>query len=133
MTDHFLPHGLGHLLGLQVHELGGGLAGHRGGELYRPKRFPRLRLTRPLEPGMIVTIVPSLYFIDSLLARLKTTRAGRRVTWRRVAALHRYDGIRIKDNVLVRRDGFRNLTPGAGDRFGIIAFLPPNRGAAVTC
>jgi Xaa-Pro dipeptidase len=110
VTDHFLPHGLGHLLGLQVHDVGGGLASHRGGELQRPKRFPRLRLTRPLEPGMVVTIEPGLYFIDSLLARLKKTRAGRRVNWRKIAAVHRYGGIRIEDNVLVTRDGHRNLT-----------------------
>lgn len=110
VTDHFLPHGLGHLLGLQVHDVGGDLATHQGGALPRPKRFPRLRLTRPLEPGMVVTIEPGLYFIDSLLARLKKTRAGRRVNWRKLAAVHRYGGIRIEDNVLVTRDGFRNLT-----------------------
>ncbi len=110
VTDHFLPHGLGHLLGLQVHDVGGDLATHRGGALPRPARFPRLRLTRPLEPGMVVTIEPGLYFIDSLLARLKKSRAGRRVNWRKLAAVHRYGGIRIEDNVLVTRDGFRNLT-----------------------
>jgi len=110
VTDFFLPHGLGHLLGLQVHDVGGGLASHRGGELARPKRFPRLRLTRPLEPGMVVTIEPGLYFIDSLLGRLRKSKAGRRVNWRRLAGLHRYGGIRIEDNVLVTKDGHRNLT-----------------------
>ena len=110
VTDCFLPHGLGHLLGLQVHDVGGGLASRRGGELKRPKRFPRLRLTRPLEPGMVVTIEPGLYFIDSLLERLRKSRAGRRVNWRKLASLHRYGGIRIEDNVLVTKDGHRNLT-----------------------
>jgi Xaa-Pro dipeptidase len=110
VTDHFLPHGLGHLLGLQVHDVGGGLASHRGGELKRPKRFPRLRLTRPLAPGMVVTIEPGLYFIDSLLARLRQSKAGRRVNWRKLATLHRHGGIRIEDNVLVTANGHRNLT-----------------------
>jgi Xaa-Pro dipeptidase len=110
VTDHFLPHGLGHLLGLQVHDVGGDLATPGGGALPRPKRFPRLRLTRPLQPGMVVTVEPGLYFIDSLLARLKKSPAGRRVNWRRVAALHPYGGIRIEDNVLVTADGHRNLT-----------------------
>jgi Xaa-Pro dipeptidase len=110
VTDHFLPHGLGHLLGLQVHDVGGGLASHRGGELPRPKRFPRLRLTRPLAPGMVVTIEPGVYFIDSLLARLRRSKVARRVNWREVARLHRYGGIRIEDNVLVTNDGYRNLT-----------------------
>lgn len=110
VTDHFLPHGLGHLLGLQVHDVGGDLATPRGGALPRPKRFPRLRLTRPLAPGMVVTVEPGIYFIDSLLARLKKSRAGRRVNWRQVAALHPYGGIRIEDNVLVTKAGHRNLT-----------------------
>jgi Xaa-Pro dipeptidase len=110
VTDAFLPHGLGHLLGLQVHDVGGGLASRRGGELARPKRFPRLRLTRPLAPGMVVTIEPGLYFIDSLLARLRKRRLARRVNWRKVADLRRYGGIRIEDNVLVTATGCRNLT-----------------------
>ena len=59
---------------------------------------------------MVVTIEPGLYFIDSLLARLRKSRAGRRVNWRKLASLHRYGGIRIEDNVLVTKDGHRNLT-----------------------
>jgi Xaa-Pro dipeptidase len=110
VSDAFLPHGLGHLLGLQVHDVGGGLATRRGGNLARPKRFPRLRLTRELKPGMVVTIEPGLYFIDSLLARLRKGRAARRVNWRQLAALHKYGGIRIEDNVLVTATGHRNLT-----------------------
>ncbi len=110
VTDAFLPHGLGHLLGLQVHDVGGGLASRRGGELARPARFPRLRLTRPLTTGMVVTIEPGLYFIDSLLARLRRSPVARRVNWGRVAALRRYGGIRIEDNVLVTPAGHRNLT-----------------------
>ncbi len=110
ITDAFLPHGLGHLLGLQVHDVGGGLASAEGGTLARPRRFPRLRLTRPLLPGMVVTIEPGLYFIDSLLARLKKRRDARRVNWRQVAALRPCGGIRIEDNVLVTATGRRNLS-----------------------
>ncbi|MEZ5565593.1 MAG: Xaa-Pro dipeptidase [Gammaproteobacteria bacterium] len=110
ITDAFLPHGLGHLLGLQVHDVGGGLAGTRGGELPRPSRFPRLRLTRPLEPGMVVTIEPGIYFIDSLLAQLKKRRVARHIHWRDIARLRRFGGIRIEDNVVVTEKGYRNLT-----------------------
>lgn len=110
VTDAFLPHGLGHLLGLQVHDVGGDLASRRGGSLPRPERFPRLRLTRPLEAGMVLTIEPGLYFIDSLLARLRRGRHGRRVNWPAIDELHACGGIRIEDNVLVTRDGHRNLT-----------------------
>lgn len=110
LTDAFLPHGLGHLLGLQVHDVGGDLANERGGRLPRPKRFPRLRLTRPLTAGMVVTIEPGLYFIDSLLATLRKGRFARRMNWRKISALRQYGGIRIEDNVLVTKDGHRNLT-----------------------
>jgi len=110
VSDAFLPHGLGHLLGLQVHDVGGDLATRHGGKFPRPKRFPRLRLNRELAPGMVVTIEPGLYFIDSLLARLRRRAVGRRVNWRKVAELSKYGGIRIEDNVLVTALGHRNLT-----------------------
>lgn len=110
IIDSFMPHGLGHLLGLQVHDVGGDLASPLGRTLPRPKRFSRLRLTRMLEPGMVVTIEPGIYFIDSLLARLKKSRHSRQVDWKKVAGLRRYGGIRIEDNVLVTADGHRNLT-----------------------
>ena len=110
IIDSFMPHGLGHLLGLQVHDVGGDLANHQGRRLPRPKRFPRLRLTRRLEPGMVVTIEPGIYFIDSLLARLKKSRHSRQIDWKKLAEMSRYGGIRIEDNVLVTADGHRNLT-----------------------
>ena len=110
IVDSFMPHGLGHLLGLQVHDVGGDLACPEGHKLPPPKRFPRLRLTRRLEPGMVVTIEPGIYFIDSLLARLKKSRHSRQVNWKKLAELRRYGGIRIEDNVLVTADGNRNLT-----------------------
>jgi Xaa-Pro dipeptidase len=110
VVDSFMPHGLGHLLGLQVHDVGGNLADPGGRRLPAPKRFPRLRLTRPLEPGMVVTIEPGIYFIDSLLARLKKSRFSRQLNWKKLASLHRHGGIRIEDNVLVTADGHRNLT-----------------------
>lgn len=110
ITDAFLPHGLGHLLGLQVHDVGGGLASPQGGELARPSRFPRLRLTRPLAPGMVLTIEPGIYFIDSLLAGLKKRRITRHIRWRDLARLRVFGGIRIEDNILVTTKGFRNLT-----------------------
>jgi Xaa-Pro dipeptidase len=110
VVDSFMPHGLGHLLGLQVHDVGGNLADPGGRRLPPPQRFPRLRLTRPLEPGMVVTIEPGIYFIDSLLARLKKSRFSRQLNWKKLASLHRHGGIRIEDNVLVTADGHRNLT-----------------------
>ncbi len=59
---------------------------------------------------MVVTIEPGLYFIDSLLARLRKSHLSRQVNWRKLAGLRRYGGIRIEDNVLVTATGYRNLT-----------------------
>ena len=70
ITRGFLPHGLGHLLGLQVHDAGGRLADETGRKREPPAQDPYLRLTRTLQPGVVVTIEPGLYFIPSLLKAL---------------------------------------------------------------
>ena len=113
ITAAFFPHGLGHYLGLQVHELGGNFAAPDGSELERDERFPHLRLVRQLEAGQVLTIEPGLYFIDSLLDQLRQSPAGGAVDWSRVEALKKFGGIRIEDNVLVTTDGHENLTRAA--------------------
>lgn len=110
ITAAFFPHGLGHFLGLQVHEVGGSYADTNGTEIERPERYPKLRLVRTLEPGQVLTIEPGLYFIDSLLDDLQTRPAGKAVDWGKVADLKKFGGIRIEDNVLVTDDGHENLT-----------------------
>lgn len=110
LTSTFLPHGLGHLLGLQVHDVGGFQASHQGGMLPRPEGHPYLRLTRTLEPGWVTTVEPGLYFIPSLLEKLAGTGGGKQVNWDKVEALKPFGGIRIEDNVLVTENGQRNLT-----------------------
>jgi Xaa-Pro dipeptidase len=110
LTHHFFPHGLGHLLGLQVHDVGGWQAGPDGGQLAAPAAYPRLRLLRTLEAGFVLTIEPGIYFIDSLLAELREKPEAADVNWEKVAALRPYGGIRIEDNVLVTADGHENLT-----------------------
>ncbi len=109
----FFPHGLGHGIGAQVHEVGGFQAGPDGGRIERPAGHPYLRLTRPLEPGMVVTIEPGLYFIDLLLAQWKERPAGREIDWTRVEALRKYGGIRIEDDVVCTADEPENLTRDA--------------------
>lgn len=110
LTATFFPHGLGHLLGLQVHDIGGLQASPEGGILPRPDGHPYLRLTRDLQPGWVVTIEPGLYFIPTLLKSLAGTEVGENVNWDKVEELKPYGGIRIEDNVLVTQDGHRNLT-----------------------
>lgn len=110
VTAAFFPHGLGHGIGLQVHDVAGLAASDAGGTLPRPDGHPWLRLTRPLAPGMVVTIEPGLYFIDLLLEQLRAHGAGNAVDWARVEALRPYGGIRIEDDVACTADAPRNLT-----------------------
>src|SRR5690606_30784008 len=95
----FFPHGIGHGLGLQVHDVAGFAASDRGGTIEKPDGHPYLRLTRALEPGFVVTIEPGIYFIDMLLEDLRAGGRGSAVDWDRVEALRPYGGIRIEDNV----------------------------------
>jgi Xaa-Pro dipeptidase len=106
----FFPHGLGHPLGLQVHDVAGFAASDRGGRIERPAGHPYLRMTRVLEPGMVVTIEPGIYFIDMLLEELKQKGVGDQVDWSRVDAFRPYGGIRIEDDVLCTDGEPENLT-----------------------
>jgi len=109
-TALFFPHGLGHYLGVQVHDLGGAMADPTGTEIDRPDRFPHLRLARTLETGQVLTIEPGIYFIDTLLAQLKQSAMSGDVDWDRLDRLKRFGGIRIEDNLVVTEDGAENLT-----------------------
>lgn len=113
ITRTFLPHGLGHLLGLQVHDAGGHSTDIQGIEAPPPPEHPWLRLTRQLEIGMVVTIEPGIYFIDSLLDTLRNSLATEAVNWPRVDALQPFGGIRVEDNICITADGHENLTRNA--------------------
>lgn len=110
ITRAFLPHGLGHLLGLQVHDVGGFHADAHSDPLPRPPGHPALRLTRRLEAGMVVTVEPGLYFIDSLLAGLREAPVARELNWPLIERLAPCGGIRIEDDVVVTGTGHDNLT-----------------------
>jgi Xaa-Pro dipeptidase len=109
ITRVFLPHGLGHLLGLQVHDAGGRQADSAGGKREPPRQDPYLRLTRTLKPGFVVTVEPGLYFIPSLL-RGTLEKHESKVNRGMIERLVPFGGIRIEDNVEVTADGRRNLT-----------------------
>ncbi len=113
ITAAFFPHGLGHLLGLQVHDVGGHLQDEKGTLAGPPREHPYLRLTRVLEENMVLTVEPGLYAIDMLLAKLEKTPAKEHVVWSAVDWLRDYGGIRIEDNVRVSADGCENLTRAA--------------------
>ena len=99
VSSTFLPHGIGHGIGLQVHDVAGFAASEDGAWIERPDGHPYLRLTRTLQPGMVVTIEPGLYFIDMLLEELRQGPQAGAIDWARVDAFRPYGGIRIEDDV----------------------------------
>ncbi len=109
----FFPHGLGHFLGLQVHDVGGFQKDDSGGTIARPEGHPHLRLTRTLQPRMVVTIEPGIYFIDMLLADLKNNARSKDINWQKVEKFRHYGGIRIEDDVACTDDAPENLTRDA--------------------
>jgi Xaa-Pro dipeptidase len=113
ITSVFFPHGIGHLLGLQVHDVGGVMGDARGHERERPKGHPYLRLTRILEPGVVVTVEPGIYFIDSLLAEAHADERRAHIDWSVVEELRPYGGVRIEDNVAATDAKPENMTRDA--------------------
>lgn len=99
LTRAFMPHGVGHLIGLQVHDVGGHQATPEGGELLPPDDHV-LRNTRTLEPGHLVTIEPGIYFIPMLLDPLRQGEHSGAIDWHLVDQLIPLGGVRIEDDVL---------------------------------
>jgi Xaa-Pro aminopeptidase len=101
----FFPHGVGHLLGLDVHdmELYGDAVGYQAGRV-RSDQFglAYLRLDRDLAAGMVVTIEPGFYVVPAILgdAALRE-RLGDSVDWAKASEWLGFGGIRIEDDVLI--------------------------------
>jgi Xaa-Pro dipeptidase len=110
VTSVFFPHGIGHLLGLQVHDIGGHQSSEQGATLAPPTGHRYLRLTRHLEAGMVVTIEPGLYFIPLLLTEAHQDERRDLIDWSRVDALAPFGGVRIEDDVVATPTGPHNLT-----------------------
>jgi Xaa-Pro dipeptidase len=113
ISSTFLPHGLGHYLGLQVHDVAGFHADETGKHIPKPEGHPYLRLTRKIEPRMVFTIEPGFYFIDSLLGDVKKGENSRYMNWPRIDAFRKFGGVRIEDDVVVTDSGSENLTRNA--------------------
>ena len=113
VTSAFFPHGLGHLIGIQVHDVGGFMQDETGATIDPPSGHPFLRLTRELEEDMVLTVEPGLYAIDMLLENLRGTPAEQHVLWHGVEWLRPYGGVRIEDDVRITTDGCENLTRDA--------------------
>jgi Xaa-Pro aminopeptidase len=110
----FYPHGTGHLLGMDVHDLEnfGDRPAYPKGQ-GRPAQFGTryLRLDLPLEAGWVVTIEPGFYVVPAILAdkALRETFADA-IDWDRAAQWSGFGGIRIEDDVLVTEEGAEVLT-----------------------
>ncbi|MDZ7962788.1 MAG: aminopeptidase P family protein [Aulosira sp. DedQUE10] len=110
----FFPHGIGHILGLDVHDMEdlGDLAGYEEGR-NRSDRFGLgyLRLNRPMRPGMLVTIEPGFYQVPAILNDVKQSAKYHNViNWERLSQFADVRGIRIEDDVLVTAEGSEVLT-----------------------
>ena len=116
VTRVFFPHGLGHFLGIQTHDVSGHQTAREGGNTPPPAEHPFLRTTRTLQPGHVVTIEPGIYFNEVLLAPARSGDCANAVDWNIVDRLARHGGVRIEDDLVVTERGQRNLTrPLLGD------------------
>lgn len=110
----FFPHGIGHMLGLDVHDmedLGENLFGYDD-EIKRSTQFGMayLRLGRRLREGFIVTVEPGIYFIPALIDQwLAEKKFSEFINYNEVDKLRNFGGIRIEDNVVVTAKGHRVL------------------------
>ena len=110
LTRVFYPHGVGHMLGLLVHDVGGKQSNKNGDKIPVDENHPFLRSLRPIEEGFVFTIEPGLYFIESLLSKARSEAIGGYLNDRLIEELMPFGGIRVEDNVLVTADSSKNIT-----------------------
>jgi len=113
ISSAFFPHGVGHYIGLQVHDVAGFMADRTGKSIPKPEGHPHLRLTRTVEPTHVFTVEPGMYFIEPLLADLKKSANAKYINWPKVDDFRKFGGIRIEDDVVVTASGHENLTRAA--------------------
>ena len=110
----FFPHGLGHMIGLDVHDmedLGENYVGYSDA-VTRSTQFGTayLRLARALEPGFVLTVEPGIYFIPQLIDQWRRKNLfAEFINYPAVAKYRNFGGIRIEDNVLITENGHRVL------------------------
>jgi Xaa-Pro dipeptidase len=107
ITKAFFPHGLGHLIGLQTHDIGGHQLDRSGTVADTNDGHPFLRLRRNLEANTAITVEPGCYVIPELL---KPFAGSSELNWDRIEWLRQFGGVRIEDTVVVTTDGPKNLT-----------------------
>ena len=113
ISDLFFPHGLGHLLGIQVHDVSGLFRDETGALEPPPHEHKSLRLTRRLEEGMVYTIEPGIYFIPHLFGLENNAAKRTFLNEKAVNEFIPWGGVRIEDNLVLRGDRAENLTTEA--------------------
>lgn len=110
----FFPHGLGHMMGLDVHDmedLGENYVGYDE-QTKRADQFglAYLRMGRELKPGYVVTVEPGIYFIPALIDQWKAEgKHSQFINYEKVEEYKGFGGIRIEDDILITGDGCRVL------------------------
>ncbi|KAF9115960.1 hypothetical protein BGX27_005652 [Mortierella sp. AM989] len=104
----FFPHGLGHMIGLDVHDVGGY---PKGVERIQAPGLQYLRMRRALEAGFVVTVEPGVYFVEFILNAAKNdTAIAKYINWDVVERFAKVGGVRIEDCVVITETGIDNLT-----------------------
>jgi len=112
----FFPHGLGHMLGLDVHDMEDLGENHVGydDQTKRSEQFglAYLRLAKKLQPGYVLTVEPGIYFIPALIDQWQAgKKASAFINYAMVEKFRKFGGIRIEDNVVVNAKGRQVLGP----------------------
>ena len=110
----FMPHGLGHMMGMDVHDmegLGENYVGYNE-ETVRSKEFGTayLRLGKELKPGFVLTVEPGIYFIPELIDKFRSEgKYADFINYDKVETYKDFGGVRIEDDILVTETGYRVL------------------------
>ena len=112
----FMPHGLGHNMGIDVHDmedLGEDLVGYDDDQTRAPQLgLGSLRMARRLKPGHVITDEPGIYFVPALISKWKSEGTDKgMVDYTKVEKYLDFGGIRLEDDILITDDGCRRLGP----------------------
>ena len=109
----FFPHGIGHMMGLDVHDmedLGEVWVGYDGEPKSTQFGLKSLRFAKPLRPGHVFTIEPGIYFIPELIDLWRSeNKFSEFINWEQVAKYRNFGGIRNEENFMVTNDGCKRL------------------------